>query len=87
MIGSKVWCCESTGGFAACAEMSGLSRMIRADGNMEYEPGPFFSEQLTAFELWLSHGSKDKNPPEQLPVVLQVGCFTILIVGYPNIRA
>lgn len=31
----------------------------------------FFSEQLTAFELWLAHGSRDKKPPEQLPIVLQ----------------
>ena len=28
--------------------------------------------QLTAFELWLEHGSQDKRPPEQLPIVLQV---------------
>ena len=39
---------------------------------MEFQPSPFFSEQLTAFELWLEHGSKDKKPPEQLPIVLQV---------------
>ncbi len=38
----------------------------------EYQPSPFFSEQLTAFELWLDHGSMDKSPPEQLPIVLQV---------------
>ena len=28
--------------------------------------------QLTAFERWLEHGSQDKRPPEQLPIVLQV---------------
>ncbi|KDD71766.1 hypothetical protein H632_c4438p0, partial [Helicosporidium sp. ATCC 50920] len=38
----------------------------------EYVPSPFFSQQLTAFELWLSHGAPDKRPPEQLPIVLQV---------------
>ena len=27
---------------------------------------------LTAFKLWLQHGSRDKKPPEQLPIVLQV---------------
>lgn len=44
-----------------------------ADPTAEFVPSSFFSEQLTAFELWLAHGSKDKKPPEQLPVVLQVG--------------
>lgn len=41
-------------------------------GQKDYTPSPFFSEQLTAFELWLDHGSVDKAPPEQLPIVLQV---------------
>lgn len=36
------------------------------------QPSPFFSEQLTAFEVWLDHGSEHKKPPEQLPIVLQV---------------
>lgn len=40
--------------------------------DLEFQPSPFFSEQLTAFELWLEHGSNDKKPPEQLPIVLQV---------------
>lgn len=39
---------------------------------LEFQPSPFFAEQLTAFELWLQHGSKEKKPPEQLPIVLQV---------------
>lgn len=43
-----------------------------ADPNAEYQPSPFFSEQLTAFEVWLDHGSEHKKPPEQLPIVLQV---------------
>lgn len=33
---------------------------------------PFFEEQLTAFQVWLTLGSKNRNPPEQLPIVLQV---------------
>ncbi|XP_033214111.1 regulatory-associated protein of mTOR isoform X2 [Belonocnema kinseyi] len=33
---------------------------------------PFFEEQLTAFQVWLTLGSKHRNPPEQLPIVLQV---------------
>ncbi|KAB1224582.1 Regulatory-associated protein of TOR 1 [Morella rubra] len=42
------------------------------DPTAEFLPSPFFSEQLTAFEVWLDHGSEDKKPPEQLPIVLQV---------------
>ena len=47
-------------------------RIVNSDTEVEFQPSPFFSEQLTAFELWLQHGSKDKKPPEQLPIVLQV---------------
>lgn len=42
------------------------------DPNAEFQPSPFFTEQLTAFEVWLDHGSDLKKPPEQLPIVLQV---------------
>ncbi|CAA3001292.1 regulatory-associated of TOR 1 [Olea europaea subsp. europaea] len=42
------------------------------DPNAEFQPSPFFTEQLTAFEMWLDHGSEQKKPPEQLPIVLQV---------------
>lgn len=45
---------------------------LNKDPNTEFQPSSFFTEQLTAFELWLAHGSKDKKPPEQLPIVLQV---------------
>ncbi|KAG8650077.1 regulatory-associated protein of TOR 1 isoform X3 [Manihot esculenta] len=41
------------------------------DPNAEFQPSPFFTEQLMAFEVWLDHGSEDKKPPEQLPIVLQ----------------
>ena len=37
-----------------------------------YLPSSFFEEQLTAFEVWLSYGSEERSPPEQLPIVLQV---------------
>ena len=37
-----------------------------------YVPSSFFEEQLTAFEVWLAHGSEERTPPEQLPIVLQV---------------
>ncbi|XP_065559951.1 regulatory-associated protein of mTOR-like isoform X2 [Artemia franciscana] len=40
-------------------------------GETIYEHSPFFEEQLTAFEVWLSHGSQSKKP-EQLPILLQV---------------
>lgn len=42
------------------------------DPSAEFQPSPFFTEQLTAFEVWLDHGSEHKKPPEQLPIVLQV---------------
>jgi regulator-associated protein of mTOR len=42
------------------------------DDNTAFEHSPFFAEQLTAFQVWLSHGSEKRNPPEQLPIVLQV---------------
>lgn len=45
---------------------------LLSDTNAEFQPSPFFSEQLTAFELWLSAGSRERHPPEQLPIVLQV---------------
>ncbi|CAA7389303.1 unnamed protein product [Spirodela intermedia] len=51
--------------------LSKLSSLFR-DPNEEFQPSPFFTEQLTAFEVWLDHGSEHKKPPEQLPIVLQV---------------
>ncbi|KAI9811266.1 MAG: hypothetical protein M1826_003276 [Phylliscum demangeonii] len=38
----------------------------------QYQHSSFFAEQLTAFEVYLSHGAPDQQPPGQLPVVLQV---------------
>ncbi|WEW60552.1 Target of rapamycin complex 1 subunit kog1 [Emydomyces testavorans] len=38
----------------------------------EYQHSTFFSEQLTAFEVYLSAGPTESNPPDQLPIVLQV---------------
>ena len=38
----------------------------------EYEHSNFFSEQLTAFEVYLSQGSPEQTAPDQLPIVLQV---------------
>ena len=42
------------------------------EGTKVYAPSTFFEEQLTAFEVWLSQGSEERLPPEQLPIVLQV---------------
>ncbi|KAK3288079.1 Raptor-like protein [Cymbomonas tetramitiformis] len=46
--------------------------MLLTESGAEFHPSPFFTEQLTAFEVWLEHGSERKQPPEQLPIVLQV---------------
>ncbi|CAI5757890.1 unnamed protein product [Candida verbasci] len=38
-----------------------------------YQHSTFFEQQLTAFEIWLKYnGPFTKEPPEQLPIVLQV---------------
>ncbi|XP_071567767.1 regulatory-associated protein of mTOR isoform X2 [Temnothorax nylanderi] len=37
-----------------------------------YVHSSFFEDQLTAFQVWLNLGSKNRSPPEQLPIVLQV---------------
>lgn len=42
------------------------------EGKETFQNSPFFEEQLTAFQVWLSHGSQKRSPPEQLPIVLQV---------------
>ena len=39
---------------------------------VHFQHSPFFSEQLTAFQVWLAMGAEDRDPPEQLPIVLQV---------------
>lgn len=40
--------------------------------NAPYQNSPFFEDQLTAFHVWLERGSEEREPPEQLPIVLQV---------------
>ncbi|KAI9819131.1 MAG: hypothetical protein M1827_007287 [Pycnora praestabilis] len=37
-----------------------------------YQHSTFFTEQLTAFEVYLSQGAVGQKPPDQLPIVLQV---------------
>ncbi|KAL8971998.1 MAG: hypothetical protein Q9197_002991 [Variospora fuerteventurae] len=38
----------------------------------EYRHSDFFTEQLTAFEVYLSQGAPNREAPSQLPIVLQV---------------
>ncbi|CAL5222212.1 g4544 [Coccomyxa viridis] len=47
-----------------------LPALLSGEPDAQFLPSPFFAEQLTAFELWLAHGSSLKQPPEQLPIVL-----------------
>ncbi|XP_033100643.1 regulatory-associated protein of mTOR-like [Anneissia japonica] len=49
-----------------------LSQLPALIQGKEYKHSPFFGEQLTAFQVWLTVGSDKRNPPEQLPIVLQV---------------
>ena len=57
-----------------------LPALLSGEPDAQFLPSPFFAEQLTAFELWLAHGSSLKQPPEQLPIVLQVRHFMLFIV-------
>ncbi|XP_072037046.1 regulatory-associated protein of mTOR-like isoform X3 [Amphiura filiformis] len=49
-----------------------LSQLPALLNGAEYKHSPFFAEQLTAFQVWLTMGSEMREPPEQLPIVLQV---------------
>ena len=51
--------------------LSQLPRLLN-DPTAVYEHSNFFSEQLTAFQVWLNLGDHELSPPEQLPIVLQV---------------
>lgn len=50
--------------------LSQLPDIIENPGNFKHSP--FFTEQLTAFQVWLAMGAEYRDPPEQLPIVLQV---------------
>ncbi|XP_054159125.1 regulatory-associated protein of mTOR-like isoform X2 [Oppia nitens] len=50
-----------------------LSQLIPiVNEEAQYRHSQFFSEQLTAFEVWLKLGARPDRHPEQLPIVLQV---------------
>ncbi|KAL2169723.1 hypothetical protein VTG60DRAFT_5776 [Thermothelomyces hinnuleus] len=57
----------------ALAQLPMLERREQEGIPYEYVNSTFFTEQLTAFEIYLTRGDAvSQKPPEQLPVVLQV---------------
>ncbi|KAH9884900.1 raptor N-terminal caspase like domain-containing protein [Xylariomycetidae sp. FL2044] len=57
----------------ALAQLPILERKQNGGVEYEYQSSTFFTEQLTAFEIYLARGdAMQQKPPEQLPVVLQV---------------
>lgn len=48
------------------------SALVGGQSGGQFAHSTFFSDQLTAFQVWLSCGVRGRRPPEQLPVVLQV---------------
>ncbi|PNH32934.1 hypothetical protein VD0002_g8627 [Verticillium dahliae] len=57
----------------ALAQLPMLQKKENDGIEYEYQNSTFFTEQLTAFEVYLARGdAMSQKPPEQLPVVLQV---------------
>lgn len=57
----------------ALAQLPMLEKKDANGGEYEYQNSTFFTEQLTAFEVYLTQGdAMAQKPPDQLPVVLQV---------------
>jgi regulator-associated protein of mTOR len=54
------------------AQLPALHAAEKGGMPYEYQHSSFFTEQLTAFEVYLSQGAVDRKPPDQLPIVLQV---------------
>jgi regulator-associated protein of mTOR len=54
------------------AQLPALHAAEKGGPSYEYQHSTFFTEQLTAFELYLTQGAVDRRPPDQLPIVLQV---------------
>ncbi|XP_078483485.1 regulatory-associated protein of mTOR-like [Ciona intestinalis] len=52
--------------------LSQLPQMLNEETKYVFKNSPFFAEQLTAFQVWLMLGIENRQPPEQLPIVLQV---------------
>ncbi|KAL1915421.1 uncharacterized protein VTP21DRAFT_6879 [Calcarisporiella thermophila] len=53
-----------------------MPALLEAEANaiqpLPYKNSNFFEDQLTAFDVWLRKGAVTRQPPEQLPIVLQV---------------
>ncbi|PGH09861.1 hypothetical protein AJ79_05587 [Helicocarpus griseus UAMH5409] len=54
------------------AQLPALIEQEEGKRHYDYVHSSFFTEQLTAFEVYLASGPTEKNPPDQLPIVLQV---------------
>ncbi|OAL57052.1 hypothetical protein IQ07DRAFT_582313 [Pyrenochaeta sp. DS3sAY3a] len=54
------------------AQLPDLQAEARGEKEYVYKHSDFFSEQLTAFEVYLTQGAVEQKIPEQLPIVLQV---------------
>lgn len=54
------------------AQLPDLQAEARGEKEYVYRHSEFFSEQLTAFEVYLNRGAVEQQIPEQLPIVLQV---------------
>ncbi|KAI8937583.1 hypothetical protein NX059_005297 [Plenodomus lindquistii] len=54
------------------AQLPDLQAEARGEKEYVYKHSDFFSEQLTAFEVYLTQGAVEQKVPEQLPIVLQV---------------
>ncbi|KAL5401128.1 hypothetical protein PMIN03_011797 [Paraphaeosphaeria minitans] len=54
------------------AQLPDLQAEARGEKEYTYRHSDFFSEQLTAFEVYLQQGAVEQKIPEQLPIVLQV---------------
>ncbi|KAI4713375.1 hypothetical protein J4E89_002355 [Alternaria sp. Ai002NY15] len=54
------------------AQLPDLQAEARGEKDFNYKHSDFFSEQLTAFEVYLTQGAVEQKVPEQLPIVLQV---------------
>ncbi|EON66333.1 hypothetical protein W97_05726 [Coniosporium apollinis CBS 100218] len=54
------------------AQLPDLLAADKGEKQYEYQHSNFFTEQLTAFEVYLGQGAVEQKIPEQLPIVLQV---------------
>lgn len=53
-------------------QLPALIQQSRDGQELSYNHSDFFSDQLSAFEVYLTQGALEQQMPEQLPIVLQV---------------